>query len=200
MQEIAPGLFHWSAHHENLGIDVHSHWLPEQRVVLDPMGPPSELEDLGEDQAPEHAVLSCRHHWRHCSEWVERYGVIVHASRPGMDEFAGDQPVTPFDFGDEIAGVETVEVGAISPDETALHVPALRALCLGDAAVRIDADDPLSFVPDDLIGDDPEAVKHGLRTALGTLLDLEFEHLLLAHGPPIPGEGKEALRRFVEEG
>jgi hypothetical protein len=30
------------------------------------------------------------------------------------------------------------------------------------------------------------------------LLELEFDALLLAHGGPVVGDGKEALRRFVD--
>jgi hypothetical protein len=46
--------------------------------------------------------------------------------------------------------------------------------------------------------DDPERTKAGLRDAYRRLLELDFDHLLLAHGGPIPGTGKDALRSFVE--
>ena len=55
----------------------------------------------------------------------------------------------------------------------------------------------LAFVPDSLLGDDPEGVKRGLREAYRRLCDeLEFENLTLAHGPPIVGGAREALRAF----
>jgi hypothetical protein len=57
----------------------------------------------------------------------------------------------------------------------------------------------LSFVPDELMGEDPEAVKRGLLAAFARLLELDFDALLLAHGDPVPRGGKAALRRFVEE-
>lgn len=48
------------------------------------------------------------------------------------------------------------------------------------------------------MGDDPELVKAGLRSAIVNLLKHPFKHLLLAHGSPLVGGGKEALRRFVQ--
>jgi hypothetical protein len=46
--------------------------------------------------------------------------------------------------------------------------------------------------------DDPETTKHGLRAAYARLAEeLAFEHLLLAHGEPFVGDGREALRAFA---
>ena len=46
--------------------------------------------------------------------------------------------------------------------------------------------------------DDPEQTKEGLRAAYRRLLDeLEFEHLLLAHGDPVVGSAQEELRALV---
>ena len=54
------------------------------------------------------------------------------------------------------------------------------------------------FVPDWLMGDDPEAVKEGLRDSYSRLSTLDFDHLLLAHGLPAVGYGKEELREFLK--
>jgi len=54
----------------------------------------------------------------------------------------------------------------------------------------------IGFVRDELIGDDPEAVKRGLARAFEGLLELDFDHLLFAHGEPLVGGGKAALREF----
>jgi hypothetical protein len=51
------------------------------------------------------------------------------------------------------------------------------------------------------MGDDPSAVRAELRASLRRLLgELDFDHLLFAHGEPIVGGGKAALREFVAEG
>jgi len=46
---------------------------------------------------------------------------------------------------------------------------------------------------------DVARVKRGLRAAYRRLLDLPWSHLLLAHGLPRVGDGREALRAFCEE-
>ena len=56
---------------------------------------------------------------------------------------------------------------------------------------------PLSFVPDEYMGPDPEAVKAGLRESYERLLERDFDHLLLAHGNPWVGGGKAALQAFL---
>ncbi len=88
------------------------------------------------------------------------------------------------------------EVGVICPDETALHVPRHDALALADGGVRWEPDGPLAFVPDHLM-DEPETTKEGLREAYGRLAKLDFRHLLLAHGEPFVGNGRETLAAFA---
>ena len=45
--------------------------------------------------------------------------------------------------------------------------------------------------------DNPEETKAALRDAYRRLLDLDFDHLLLAHGDPVVTSGKQALRTFA---
>ena len=76
------------------------------------------------------------------------------------------------------------EVDAISPDESALHIPEVSALAVADGVVGYDG---LRFVSDGLM-DDPEETKAGLRAAYARLSDeLYFENLLVAHGDPVVG-------------
>ena len=142
-------------------------------------------------------LLTNRHHYRSSAEFAERYGVTVHCVREGMHEFTHGERVEPFDFGDALpGGVVAYAVGAICPDETALHIPARDALALADGAVRWEAGGPLAFVPDDLM-DEPELTKEGLRASYRRLAQLDFEHLLLAHGEPFVGNGRDVLAEFV---
>jgi len=73
---------------------------------------------------------------------------------------------------------------------------AHRALAIADGIRHYG--ERMDFFADYLLGDDPDGVKAGLRTAYSRLLDREFDSLLFAHGDPIVGGGKEALRRFAE--
>jgi hypothetical protein len=200
MDEIAPGLFHWTAFHEGIRADVSSYYLRDPGVLIDPLLPDDDaLKWLGDNGPPYAVLLTNRHHYRQSGLLNEVFGVSVHASAPGMHEFTAEQHVEPFQFGDELpGGVIAHEVGAICPDETALEIPSVRALACADGVVRPrDGESALAFVPDFLLGDDPEGVKAGLREAYARLLELDFDHLLLAHGAPVVGEGKERLREFV---
>lgn len=198
MQEIAPGLWHWTARHEHHHMLVSSYYLHEERVVIDPMLPAKALDWFREHGAPEHALLTNRHHDRHAWQLHEEFGCAVHCVRCGVDELAGRGPVEVFDFGDELpGGVLACEVGAICPDETALHIPAHRALACADGVVRWEGPTAeLGFVPDWLM-DDPQATRDGLRAAYRGLLRLDFDLLLLAHGAPTLGGGHDALAAFA---
>jgi hypothetical protein len=60
--------------------------------------------------------------------------------------------------------------------------------------------DTLAFFSDDLLGDDPPAVKRAVMRAFeGLLADREFDPLLFAHGDPVIGGGKTPLRAFIKQ-
>ena len=196
MHEIAPGLWHWTARHPHIGLAVSSYYLRSERVALDPLLP---AEGLGwfDGAEPEHVALTNRHHDRDAWRLQEAFGCQVHCAATGIHELAGRGAVTPFAFGDELpGGIVAHEVGAICPDETALHIPAHRALAVADGVVRWGGDENLAFVPDYLM-DDPAQTKQGLRDAYQALLDLDFELLLLAHGAPVTADAQRDLRAFV---
>jgi hypothetical protein len=196
MEEISRGLWHWTAHHPRIGIEVSSYFVPQHGLLLDPLIPPEGVERLEELARPREILLTNRHHWRDCGRLVERFGCTVRAPRTGMHEFDEGQPVMPYDFGDSLVdGAVTVhEVGVLCPDESALHIPSVSALAVADGVVHYGE---LSFVSDDLM-DDPEDTKAGLKGAYARLADdLEFENLLTAHGDPLVGGAREALRDWA---
>ncbi len=192
MDEIAPGIRHWRATHPNLGIEVSAYWLPDLKLLLDPIAVPDEVEGV------EHILLSCRHHVRDSLEAAERFDATVRAPRTGMHEYPDDSPIEAYDFGEPLAGgaITAHQVGGLSPDETALHIPPANALGIADGAIRYGEE--LHFVPDQYM-DDPENDKAEVRRAMGELAErLDFDVLLLAHGTPYPSGGRDALRRFAE--
>ena len=44
MDEIAPGLWHWTALRETIGTEVSSYYLTAERVWIDPMLPPERTD------------------------------------------------------------------------------------------------------------------------------------------------------------
>jgi hypothetical protein len=196
MREIAPGLWHWTARHEHIGGDVSSYYLERERVLIDAMVPAEGLQWLERHGPPQAVLMSNRHHDRHAWQLQERFGCSVHCVRNGLHEVEGRGRVHAFEFGAQLpGGVVAHEVGAICPDETALHIPAHGALACADGVVRWSGGDELTFVPDSFM-DDPEQTKRGLRDAYRSLLELDFDRLLLAHGEPLASGGRSALRAF----
>jgi len=198
VEEVAPGIWHWAARHPNIGIRVHSYYLDTERVLIDPIAPAEGLDWFAEHGPPTDILLTNRHHYRSSGLFAERFGVTVHCIREGVHEYARGEAVVPFDFGDELpGGVIAHEVGVLCPDETAFHLAARRALAVADGVVRWEEGGPLGFVPDYLM-DEPERTKAGLRDAYSRLAELDFEHLLLAHGDPLVGDGRERLAAFAD--
>jgi hypothetical protein len=200
MEEIAPGIFHWTAFHNGIGMDVHSYYVPESAALIDPMEPDEGLDWFAERVAPERILLTNRHHYRHSGRFVDRFGCRVLCHKAGLHEFEGGPAVQGFQFGREVApGITAQEVNSLCPEESALHIEAGKgALSVADGVVEWPGRPGLAFVPDNLIGDNAEEVKDGLRAAYGRLADeLEFDTLLMAHGNPMAGGGREALRAFA---
>ena len=165
MREISPGLWHWTAVHPHIRKEVSSYYLIAERVLLDPMLPSGGLSWF-EDNPPEHIILTNRHHERDSFKLHEAFGTEIHCIANGVHELDGHGPVTPFEFGNELpGGIRVYEVGAICPDETALHIPAHRALACADGVVRWDDVEGLTFVPDSLM-DDPPQTRAGLVAVL----------------------------------
>ena len=197
MEEIASGLWHWTARHERTGGRVSSYYLEPERVVIDGVIPREGIEWFEEHGEPQDVLLTNRHHDRHAWRLRDAFGCAVHCIRNGVHELEGRGPVQSFDFGDELpGGIVVYEVDAICPDETALHIPHYAALACADGVIRGPDGGELAFVPDRLM-DEPDQTKQGLRDAYGSLLTLDFDTLLLAHGSPVVSDGKTALRAFV---
>jgi hypothetical protein len=181
---------------------VDSYYIEPARVVLDPMVPREGLEWFEQRATPNQIILTNRHHLRHSERYAEAFGCPIRCSAAGLHEFERGPKVEGFAFGEELApGITAHELGAICPDDTALHIPTPGggALAFADGLTR-PRGGGLTFVPGFLMGDDPPAVRAELRDSLRRLLDLDFDSLLFAHGEPLIGGGKAALREFVAGG
>ena len=203
MDEITPGILHWTTFHEGIGQTVHSHLHTASGAIFDPRLPEGGVEALADAVLPRVVLLSNRHHLRHGAAIAEAYDVPIRVHRSGLHEFDGaEQPhVDGFDYGEEVApGVTALELGALTPEDAVFRIepeegPA--ALLFADGLIHQDG--VLGYVPDSLMGDDPEDVKRGLDAGLRRLLDESepFDILLFAHGSPIRSGGRDALAAFV---
>jgi hypothetical protein len=199
LSEPIPGVFAWTNAHPNHGKEVWSYWVPAAGAVIDPLLADDQGTDAFAEEPPRRVLLTNRHHLRSSERFAEELGSTIRCHRAGLHEFEGGPEVIGFDWGEEVApGIEALEVDAICDEETALLIAEAEALSIADSIVRDGGE--LGFVSDGLLGDDPEGVKRGIREAYSRLLDREFDHLLFAHGNPLMGEAKAALRAFCEGG
>jgi hypothetical protein len=194
VREILPGLFHWTAFHPRIREQVSSYYHAQSGTLIDPMLPEEGLEWF-QGRGPKRILLTNRHHYRHCDRFVAAFNMPVACHESGLHEFERGPDVEGFSFGDELApGILALEVDSICPDDTAFHLDVAEgALAFADAIIRYGK---LGFVPDRYM-DGPDAVKAGVREAAHRLLDHRFDTLLFAHGEPLVGGGKDALREFA---
>lgn len=200
MDEVIDGVLHWATFHDGIGQTVHSHLHVDSGAVFDPRLPEGGADALSAAALPSVVLLSSRHHLRHAPEVAETYGIPIRCHEAGLHAFtgAGAPAVEGFAYGDEVAdGVTALELGVLTPEDTVFHIAGgSGALLFADGLIRSDGE--LMFVPDSLMGDDPEAVKRGLLDRLQALAERDdFDVLLFAHGEPVRSEGRQALRDFL---
>jgi glyoxylase-like metal-dependent hydrolase (beta-lactamase superfamily II) len=197
LQELAPGLWHWSASHpdwtpknggpEGWAQEVSSYALDdgEWLVLIDPVAPPSLVEELAAGRRPV-VLLTCPWHERDTASLVARVGAEVHS--PPRDRWRGTVAGPVFEPGDTLpGGVEALE--ALEPDDLLLWIPAREALVVGD--VLIDRGDGL-VIPETWT---PVKMSRDERVArLRHVLELSVELVLPTHGPPT---GRAALEHAL---
>ena len=198
MEQILPGVHHWTTYRETIRTPVSSYWVEAPGVVIDPLVPDEGLDAFAAAPSPlAQVVLTTGLHDRHATRFASAFSIPIRAPREARDRLGDTLDFVPYDGGDTLApGVEAVHIGVLCPDEYALWIDGGGgAVAIADA-VHLD-DGRLGFFPDSLLGDDPEAVKAGLRESLSRLLERDFAHLLFAHGGPLLDDGRDALERFV---
>jgi hypothetical protein len=197
VKEILDGVFHWKAVHPRIGVEVGCHFVAGSGTAIDPLLPEGGIEWF-EGRDLKRVVLSNRHHLRNGEKLAERFGSPILCHEAGLHEFEDGGPdVTGFAFGDRLADdVVALEMDAICPEDTVLKIEAGGgALLFADSVMSYGG---LGFVSDEHLGEDPEATKRQIRERCAALLGEDFAHLLFAHGDPLLGGGREALRAFAE--
>jgi hypothetical protein len=193
--EVFPGVYHWTAFHEPIHARVSSYFIAPAGVVLDPKSPEDGWDALPDQ--PQQIVLTSGHHTRDAGELANTFGIPIRAAREAADYIGDTLEVETFGEGDEVApGITAIQIGKLSEDEGALDIAVERgAIAFADGLNTYGGS--LGFFADELLGEHPERVKQGLAQAFHGLLERDFAHLLFAHGDPIIGHGKTALREFV---
>ncbi len=138
-------------------------------------------------------VRTVHWHQRSVAEAAARYGVSVWAKPPPLV----DRDWPPFDRAlhdgqETLGGLQAF--GVERGDEVALWLPGQTALLFGDAMLRRPSGE-LRVCPDSWL--QPEGGPARLRVLLAELAKLPVEHVLVAHGPLVLGDGSVSLRAAI---
>ncbi|MBD0338740.1 MAG: hypothetical protein ICV67_05570 [Thermoleophilia bacterium] len=201
VQELAPGLWRWTAFHPEWQEEVGcvSYEAPDAVVLIDPLVPGPEAErfwraldrDVKSAGAPVHVLLTVFWHARSAREVAERYDARVWAptrGRAAIERRVGRVTDT-YRLGDELPG-STVPLKTARASEVVFWIPAHRALVAGDVILGGPRLCPESWLPEKRSLDD-------LADSLRPLLELPVERILVSHGEPTLAGGREALARML---
>jgi glyoxylase-like metal-dependent hydrolase (beta-lactamase superfamily II) len=200
-EEIRPGLWRWTAHHDEWKKEVASFALATESelALIDPLLAAGQWQRLDEVVAGRrlHVLLTIHWHARSAAEIATRFdGCRVWAHSRNRAAVARRAPVTDvFRLGDRLpAGLVALEARPRS--EVLFWVPRCRALIAGDALLG-DGERgaglhtcPASWLP----GANKLA---DLCRSLEPVLDLPVEVVLPSHGAPVLTGAEEELRRVV---
>ena len=189
MEELAPGLRRWTAHHPHWEEDVGSLAVEtdDGLVLIDPLDPPGDLRE------PDHVLLTVYWHGRSTRDLAAtRIWATSRSAQPLRNR--GVEVTDVFAAGEELPGsLEAFQTARVN--EVVFWLPEQRALAVGDVLLGAGAKprataDPLRLCPERWLG---RATHDDLRASLRPLLDLPVEHVLVSHGVPVLANGREAL-------
>ena len=195
--QIAPGLWRWTARHPgwvpgaapespaDWPVEVGSvaYATPGALVLIDPLVPDGADalfawldERIAESGGQVRLLTTIPFHGRSRELLGQRYG-------------AGE----PADAPPEVQPIPLPRFG-----ETVFWLPGQRALVPGDRILGAGRSGELRLCPESWLGYLPSGTTlEGLRAALGPLLDLPVEMVLVSHGDPVLSGGAAAIERAL---
>lgn len=166
-------------------------------VLIDPLLPRGEetsfLTTLDREverlERPVAVLLTAPWHARDAASVAERYGAVVWAHPEGRARLRFESQSGPLPD-----GMETFSPGGLREGEVAFYIRPHRALVV--AEFFLGTDGGLQVLPSPALRD-----RVAFEASLQTLLDWPIDHVLVAHGPPVIGDGRrrieDALRAFA---
>jgi len=196
MREILTGMFTWPWCSEPHGYNFNGHFIQHAsgNLCIDPVEPSdADLDEMAR-QGVARILITNRNHSRSANKIRARTGARTamhpadapHARKEGAlldDELNTSDKVGPF---------VVIDSPGKSAGEVVLHWPERKILLVGDALVG-DPPGKCKLLPDKVV-DDPARFRDSARS----LLDLDFDILLVGDGVPILQSAKEQLQALVE--
>jgi hypothetical protein len=216
MEKLTEGVWRWTARHPEwhpgeFGAEVacFAAQTGDTTLLIDPLVPEEEaaagpvLDAIDQEVGDRLAILiTIPYHVRSSEELWERYGKEAETTIHGhpacakrlkdKSAFREIEPGVPLP-----GGVTAHTIGKPRRYEMPLHLPSHDALVFGDAIAETDG--RLVMWSADRV-DEKVATFYKERFAptLKPLVELAPENVLVTHGRPIMGGGKEALRRALK--
>ena len=197
LRDVAPGLWIWRLEHPEWA--PHVGWPPavtstvvESRgevAVVDPLAPPDDSAVWArlEARPPTLAVVLKPDHVRNVDLFVRRYGARAFGPALFWRDDVPETELEPIEPGRELPGGLVTLYDGRGRNETPLWLPEQRALVFADALTAPEGELRVWSTP-----------WHEERAlpALRALLDLPFEHVIVAHGEPV--HDRAAFQRALE--
>ena len=196
MREILNEIFTWSWYSEPHGYNFNGHLIrhAEGNLCIDPVEPGEEGLDEIARLGATRILLTNRNHSRASNKVRERTGARA-SIHPDDAAHARDQGTA---LDDALAVAQTIGplsvVGAPgkSSGEVALHWPERHLLIVGDVVIG-NPPGRCGLLPERVMDEPPR-----LRESVRSLLDLDFDTLLVGDGVSILEGAKDRLRDLVD--
>jgi len=197
MKQIVPGIFTWSwlSPKHNYNFNGYAFKSSEGLIVIDPAIMESSdlglLEELG---TPSRIILTNKDHERMAYQLRDRFGAKIHINKNDAP-LLKQHPDYIYEDGDILPGnLRTINISnSKSPGETALLLLLGKGiLFIGDAIIGWPPGE-FSLLPA-FIYKNPGLAKY----SISTLLNYEFDTVLVGDGECVHTGGKDAVKRFLE--
>ena len=208
MEELAAGLWRWTARHAEWhpgewGAEVASFAVDagDATLLVDPLLPDDEAEVLehldalvaGGRRAA--IIVTIPYHTRSAEPLSERYDAPIHGHRAVAKRLRDTSRLQP---PDELqGGARAYAIGKPRRFETPVHLPSHRALVFGDAIVTTPEGD-LRIWHTDRVDDARERwYRDRFVPTLAPLRELDLERILVTHGESVLRDGSAALEEAL---
>ena len=198
LRDVVPGLWLWRVEHPDW--EPGSGWEPlvtstgvesgGEVVLLDPLAPPEEASDVWarlDARQPTAVVVLKPDHVRDVDLFVRRYGARAFGPSLFWRHDIPDTELEPIEPGSHLPGGLVALYDGRGRNETPVWLPDQRALVFADALTAPEGEL--------LVWSTPWHEERALP-ALRALLELPFEHVVVAHGEPV--HDRDAYERALE--
>jgi hypothetical protein len=159
-------------------------------TLLDPLAPPEDVSDFWarlEAGPPTQVVVLKPDHVRDVDLFVRRYGARAYGPSLFWRNDIPETEIEPIEPGSELPGGLTAVYDGRGRNETPLWIEERRALVFADALTERNGELRIWGTP---------WHEERVLPALRALLDLPFEHVIVAHGDPV--HDRAAFERALE--